>query len=49
LCEADLNHAIRSVPQFIEPAMICVLGLIIGGVALAMLLPIFQISRVMTQ
>jgi type II secretory pathway component PulF len=29
--------------------MICVMGFIIGGVALALLLPIFTISRVMAQ
>ena len=49
LCESDLKHTIRTATQFIEPAMIVVMGLIIGTIALAMLLPIFQISRVMTQ
>ena len=48
-CEADMNHAIRSVTQFIEPATIVVMGLIVGGIALAMLMPIFQISKVMAQ
>ena len=49
LCESDLKHTIRTATQFIEPAMIVVMGLIIGTIALAMLLPIFQISKVMTQ
>jgi type IV pilus assembly protein PilC len=47
LCESDLRHAIRTATQFIEPAMIVVMGFVIGTIALAMLLPIFQISRVM--
>jgi type IV pilus assembly protein PilC len=49
LCEGDLNHAIRGVTQFIEPAMILVVGSIVGGIALAMLLPVFQISKIMSQ
>jgi type IV pilus assembly protein PilC len=49
LCESDLKHSIRATTQFIEPAMIVVMGAIIGTIALAMLLPIFQISRVMAQ
>jgi len=49
LCEADLKHTIRTVTQFIEPAMITLMGLMIGGIAIAVLLPIFQMSRVMTQ
>jgi len=47
MCESDLQHAIRSITQFIEPAMIVIMGIIIGGIALAMLLPIFQISKIM--
>jgi len=49
MCETDLKHSVRMVTQFIEPAMILIMGIIIGGIALAMLLPIFQISKVMTQ
>jgi len=49
LCESDLRHTIRTATQFIEPAMIVVMGIVIGTIALAMLLPIFQISKVMTQ
>ncbi len=49
ICESDLRHTIRTATQFIEPAMIVIMGIIIGTIALAMLLPVFQISRVMTQ
>ncbi len=48
-CEADLKSTIRTTTQFIEPAMIVIMGIVIGGIAIAMLLPIFQISRIMTQ
>ncbi|GMU23783.1 MAG: pilus assembly protein PilC [Phycisphaerae bacterium] len=47
LCESDLQHTIRSLTQFIEPVMIVVMGLVIGGIALAVLLPVFQMSKIM--
>ncbi|HEY7120121.1 MAG TPA: type II secretion system F family protein [Tepidisphaeraceae bacterium] len=45
--EQELKEQIANLTRYIEPAMICVMGFIIGGVALALLLPIFTISRVM--
>jgi type II secretory pathway component PulF len=33
----------------IEPIMIAVMGLVVGTIVMALLLPIFTISRVMTQ
>ena len=47
--ENDLDEAIKSGTQLIEPAMIMVMGLLIGGMALALLLPIFTISSTMSQ
>lgn len=47
--ETDLDEAIKSGTQLIEPAMIMVMGLLIGGMALALLLPIFTISSTMSQ
>lgn len=44
--EQELKESIAELTRYIEPAMIVVMGLIIGGVALALLLPIFTISRV---
>ena len=29
----------------IEPLMICVMGLVVGGIAMGLLLPIFSLSR----
>lgn len=45
--EIELKERIAGLTRYIEPIMIMVMGLIIGGVAMALLLPIFTISRVM--
>jgi len=47
--EEDLKTAIKTATQFIEPVMIGMMGLMIGGVAVAMLMPILTISKVMAQ
>jgi type IV pilus assembly protein PilC len=44
--EQELKEQITELTRYIEPLMIMMMGLIIGGVALALLLPIFTISRV---
>lgn len=44
--EMELKEQIAELTRYIEPIMIVVMGIIIGGVALALLLPIFTISRV---
>lgn len=45
--ESDLDEAVKSATQLIEPAMIMVMGGVIGGIAIALLLPIFSIGQVM--
>ena len=45
-CEDDLRIAVKTVTSMIEPAMIIVMGVVIGGIAMALLLPIFSISKV---
>ena len=45
--EQELKEQIADLTRYIEPLMIMLMGLIIGGVALALLLPIFSISKVM--
>jgi type IV pilus assembly protein PilC len=45
--EADFDESVRRTTQFIEPVMVCVMGAVIGGVAISLLLPIFSIGRVM--
>lgn len=45
--ERDLEQSIRRVTLMIEPLMIFVVGAIVGSIVIALLLPIFTISRVM--
>jgi type IV pilus assembly protein PilC len=45
----DLKAAVKTATQFIEPVMIGMMGVLIGGVAIAMLMPILTISKVMSQ
>ncbi len=45
--EVELKEQITELTRYIEPAMIVLMGIIIGGVAMALLLPIFTISKVM--
>jgi type IV pilus assembly protein PilC len=44
--EQQLKDTIADLTRYIEPTMIVIMGLIIGGVALALMLPVFTISRV---
>ena len=43
-----MKTAVKSLTTLIEPAMIIFMGMLIGGIAMALLLPIFSISKVMT-
>ena len=45
--ERDLDEAVATGTQFIEPLMITLMGIMIGGVAIALLLPIFSMSNAM--
>jgi type IV pilus assembly protein PilC len=44
--ETELKEKIAELTRYIEPAMVVVMGVIIGGVAMALMLPIFTISKV---
>ncbi len=46
-CEAEMNVAIKTLTSLIEPAIVLFLGVVVGGLVLSMLLPIFTISKVM--
>ena len=46
--EEELETAVKQVTAFIEPVMILIMGLVIGGVAIALLLPIFSMSSVLS-
>ncbi len=45
--ENDLDEAVRTGTQLIEPLMVAFMGVMIGGIAIALLLPIFTIGNVM--
>ncbi|MCA9293375.1 MAG: type II secretion system F family protein [Phycisphaerales bacterium] len=45
--EDDLDQAVKTATQLIEPAMIIVMGATIGFVAIALLLPIFSVASTM--
>jgi type IV pilus assembly protein PilC len=45
--ENDFDESVKRATQFIEPVMVTVMGLVIGGVAISLLLPIFSVGRVM--
>ncbi len=44
-CEEDVKIAVKSVTSLIEPLMIIAMGIIIGGIAMALLLPVFSMSK----
>ncbi|MCH7798647.1 MAG: type II secretion system F family protein [Planctomycetes bacterium] len=46
--QEELDAAVARVTVFIEPLMIVFMGILIGGVATALLLPIFQMGKVMS-
>ena len=37
--------SLKATTSMIEPLMICVMGVIVGGIALGLLMPIFQLSK----
>ncbi len=47
--EKNLQNSIRTATALIEPLMITLMGLIIGTLAIALLLPVFRISSVIAQ
>ncbi len=48
-CEDDLKIAVKTITTMIEPLMIIIMGLLIGGIAIALLLPVFSISKVVAK
>jgi type IV pilus assembly protein PilC len=47
--EGELDDAIKTATQFIEPVIIVFMGALVGFVAISLLLPIFNVSTVMSQ
>lgn len=46
-CEDELNTSLKTLTSMIEPTIVAFLGVVVGGLVLAMLLPIFTISKAM--
>jgi type II secretory pathway component PulF len=44
--ERDVDRALKTMARLLEPAIILVMGLIVGFIVLSMLLPIFQINLI---
>ena len=44
--EEDLNRSIQNSTRLIEPIMIIIMGSVVGSIAIALLLPIFSMSKV---
>jgi type IV pilus assembly protein PilC len=47
-CEEDLKVSVKTMTSMIEPVMIITMGLLVGGIAMALLLPIFNMSKMMS-
>jgi type IV pilus assembly protein PilC len=45
--QKKLQNSIRIVTSLIEPLMIVIMGIVIGTIAIALLLPVFRISSIM--
>ncbi len=43
--DQEVDAAIKTTTSMIEPIMITIMGVIVGGIAMSLLLPIFQLSR----
>jgi type IV pilus assembly protein PilC len=46
--EQELDGAVKQVTSYIEPIMVICMGVVVGGVAMALLLPIFKMGNVMS-
>jgi type IV pilus assembly protein PilC len=45
----EVNTAVETLTSIIEPAMIVIMGLVVGGMVVAMYMPMFQLANVVTQ
>jgi type IV pilus assembly protein PilC len=43
--DREVETAIKAATSLIEPLMICAMGLVVGGIGLSLLLPIFSLSK----
>jgi type IV pilus assembly protein PilC len=45
--DETLGHQVQSLTQLIEPLLIVVLGGLVGGMVVALYLPVFQLGQIM--
>ena len=43
--EEDLDNTLKNLPSLVEPILILLLGVVVGGVAVAIMLPIYSLSQ----
>jgi type IV pilus assembly protein PilC len=43
--DQEVETSVKTVTSLIEPIMITIMGVVVGGIGLALLLPIFSLSR----
>jgi type IV pilus assembly protein PilC len=43
--DREVENAVKTATTLIEPLMISVMGIVVGGIGLALLLPIFKLSQ----
>lgn len=48
-CDRELKDAAKRMTTMIEPLLIAFMGVLVGGIAISLLLPLFTISRVITK
>lgn len=46
--DVEISNIVESLTSLMEPILICVLGVIIGGIVMAMFLPIFELASVIS-
>jgi type IV pilus assembly protein PilC len=43
--ESEVNKATKNMAQLIEPIMLVTVGIVVGGIVFAVLMPIYQLSQ----
>ena len=45
IMDRDMNHALKRMTSLIEPAMMIVMGVVVGAIALSIMMPIYDMSK----
>lgn len=43
--DSEVDNAVKAATSLIEPLLICVMGVVVGGIGMALMLPIFKLSQ----